>query len=166
MKGILALVFSFFVLTACQYKVPITTVHNIPVEHHVLGAWKIIPAENENDDTHIRIFKFSDTEYTVHYLEDGGDLYFRAYIIDIAGITAVQLELIGTDDGPVAVAENDRYQVVSYQLENGLLKISTLNSDLVDDELSDSESLRNAFIHNKNNPELFNDPGVFERISD
>jgi len=37
---------------------------------------------------------------------------------------------------------------------------------LVGEELTGSESLRAAFIANKENPELFNDPGFFERVAD
>ena len=153
-------------VTACEYNVPLTTDHNIPVDHAVLGYWKIIPAENEDDDTEVRIYQFSDTEYVVHYHEDTGDLYFRAYAINIGGVPAVQLELIGNDEKPVGSNEEDRYQVISYNMVNGLLEIRTLNSELVDDELPDSESLRKAFIEQKNNPELFNDPGKFKRIQD
>jgi len=164
MKTLLQLVLIVLLLAACQYKAPITTDHNIPVDPGVLGSWKIVPAQNQDNDSAILIFQFSDTEYSVRYHEDSGDLYFRAYAIDIDGVTAIQLELIGNDDGAVDADEKDRYHVVAYELENDLLKISSLNTELVDDELTDSESLRKAFIEHKENPELFNDPGFFKRV--
>lgn len=164
MKTVWVFVVSVLLLAACEYKAPLTTEHRIPIDPQVLGLWQIIPEENENDDTFIRIFKFSDTEYTLQYHEHGGDFYFRAYAINIGGVSAVQLELVGTDDGPVKANEDDRYHVVAYHLENQILKISSLNSELVDDELPDSESLRKAFIQHKENPGLFNDPGVFKRM--
>ena len=164
MKAIWVFILGVLLLAACEYKAPLTREHGITVDPSILGLWQIIPAENESDDTYIRIFRFSDTEYSLQYHEHGGDFYFRAYAINIGGVSAVQLELIGTDDGPVDADEDDRYHVVSYQLENQLLKISSLNSELVDDELPDSKSLRKAFIQHKDNPGLFNDPGVFKRI--
>ena len=166
MKTVLLLAFSVLLLAACQYKAPITTDHHIPVDHLVLGSWEIVPAQDQDNESAILIFKFSDTEYSVRYHEGSGDLYFRAYPINIEGIAAVQLELIGNDDGLVDADEEDRYHVVAYQLENDLLKISTLNTELVDDELTDSESLKKAFIEHKENPGLFNDPGFFKRVSD
>ena len=166
MKTIWVSVLSVLLLAACEYKAPITTEHKIPIDPLVLGAWKIVPAENQDNNSSVLIFRFSDTEYSVHYHESSGDLYFRAYGINIDGVGAAQLELIGSDDGPVDEDEQDRYQVVSYELENDLLKISTLNSEWVDDELPDSESLRKAFIEHKENPGLFNDPGFFKRVPD
>jgi len=151
-------------LAACEYDVPLTADHNIPIDDAVLGSWKIATIGNKDDDTEIRIHKFSDTEYAVHYLEDGGNLYFRAYAINIGGVSAMQLELTGSAKKAVGSDEDDRYQVASYKIVDGLLHIALLNSELVDDELPDSESLRKAFVENKDNPELFNDPGVFRRI--
>ena len=166
LKIVLAAVFSILLLATCQYQVPITTDHHIPIDHLVLGSWKIVPAKDQDNDSAILIFKFSETEYSVQYHEDNGELYFRAYAINVDGIDAVQLELIGSDDGPVRADNQDRYHVISYKLENDLLKISTLNTELVDDELMDSESLKKAFIEHKENPGLFNDPGFFKRVSE
>jgi len=157
-------ILGLFLLTACEYNVPLSTDHNIPIDSTVLGSWKVASIENKDEDTEIRIHKFSDTEYAIHYLEDGGNLYFRAYAINVGGVSAVQIELIGNGKEAISSDEDDRYQVASYKLVDGLLHIGVLNSDLVDDELPDSESLRKAFIEHKDNPELFNDPGIFRRI--
>lgn len=163
---ILVSLLGLLLLTACEYDVPLATEHNIQIDDAVLGTWKITSIENKDDDTEIRIHKFSNTEYAVHYLEDGGNLYFRAYAINVAGISAVQLELIGSGEEAIGSNEDDRYHVASYKIVDGLLHIGVLNSKLVDDELSDSESLRKAFVKHKDNPELFNDPGVFRKIKD
>lgn len=165
MKNTLLVSFlGLLLLTACEYNAPLTEDHDIPIDQAVLGSWKIAAIENKDDDTEIRVYKFSETEYAMHYLEDGGNLYFRAYAINLGGVSAVQLELIGNGEEPVAGDEDDRYHVVSYKIVDDLLHIATLNSNLVDDELPDSESLQKAFIEHKDNPELFNDPGVFRRI--
>jgi len=163
-KTVLVLLSCLFVVGACEYNVPLTTDHSIPIDQTILGAWKIVPAGNEDDDTEVRIYEFSDTEYVVHYYEAGGDLYFRAYAIKIGDVSAVQFELIGSNEKPVSGDEDERYLVVKYKISNGLLEVATLNSDVVDDDLSDSESLRNAFIEHKDNPGLFNEPGFFKRI--
>jgi len=163
-KFVLMSFLSVFFLVACEYDAPLTPDHSIPIDLAVLGCWKIVPGENENDTTEIRIFPFSETEYSIHYSEDNDDLYFRAYAVNVGGIPAIQLEVIGTDEQATDPDDDDRYQVVAYKLVNGFLEIRTLNSDLVDAELPDSESLRAAFIEHKDNPELFNDPGKFRRI--
>jgi len=161
---VLVLLSCLFVLGACEYNAPLTTEHSIPIDHTILGAWKITSINIKEDEALVRIFKFSDTEYAIHYQEDGGNLYFRAYPINIGEVPAVQLELIGNGGGQIASDENDRYHVASYKLVDDLLMISLLNSELISDELPDSTSLREAFIQNKDNPDLFNDPGIFRRI--
>jgi len=166
MKKIIWMLFTVtFFLTACEFNAPLTTDHNIPIDQAILGYWKITSIENKVDATEIRIYAFSETEYVVHYLEDGDDLYFRAYAINVGGVPAVQLELmVGAGDGPGSNEEDDRYHVASYKIVDGMLRISTLNSNVIDDELPDSKSLREAFVAHKDHPELFNDPGIFRRI--
>lgn len=151
-------------LAACEYDVPLTMEHSIPIDQGILGTWEA--DSGEDDYFQLRILKFSDTEYLVHDAEDDGDLYFRAYAIEVAGISAVQLEFLGDDDNPVKSDGGDRYFVASYKMVDGMLEIRTLNTELVNDELTDSESLRAAFIANKDNPELFNNPGFFRRVTD
>ena len=167
-KLALILFLSIFFLNACEFRSPLTTVHSIPIDQAVLGPWKIIPQGNDDDSAELRIYEFSDTEYSIHYSENGGDLYFRAYAIDVGGITSVQLELIGTDKESVRSNDDydDRYHVAAYKMVGELLEIRTLNSDLINADLADSESLRKEFIKHKDNPELFNDPGKFKRIGD
>ena len=153
--------------TACEYKVPLTTEHVIPVDTAVLGHWDYVPGPDENaDDTHIRIMRFSDTEYLVHYFEDDGELYVRAYLARIEDLELVQLELIGDDDGPTEVDEEELYNVARYHLEDGQLKISLLNSELVDDDIGDSALLVSALLTHRDHPELFGTPGTFKRRPD
>ncbi len=151
-----------FFLAACVYEVPFTTQHNIPIDQAVLGTWEIVSEEGSVEQ--LRILRFSDTEYLVSDVNGDDELYFRAYAIEVGGVSAVQLEFLGDDKRPVR--GDDRYLVATYSFVDGLLEVRTLNSDLVDDELTDSESLRAAFIKHKENPELFNDPGLFKRVGD
>ena len=151
-------------LAACEFDVPLVVEHDIPIDPNILGTWQIV--SEDGDDAQLRIMKFSDTEYLVHDSEDDGDLYFRAYAINVGGVSAVQLEFLGDDKRPVKSDGGDRYMVASYKMVDGMLEIRTLNSELVDKELTDSESLKAAFIEHKENPELFNDPGLFRRLQD
>ncbi|MGD9021155.1 MAG: hypothetical protein PVF46_05110 [Lysobacterales bacterium] len=148
---------------ACVYDVPFVTEHDIPIDQAILGTWEIV--SEEDDDEQLRILRFSDTEYLVCDVDGEGDeLYFRAYAIEVGGISAVQLEFLGDNKRPVR--GDNRYLVASYRFVDGLLEVRTLNVELVDDELTDSESLRAAFMEHKENPELFNNPGLFKRVTD
>jgi len=48
----------------------------------------------------------------------------------------------------------------------GILIISTLNPEVVDENITDSAALREAFIKNKNRPGLFNPPSHFRKVQD
>jgi hypothetical protein len=154
-----------FLLAACEFDVPLTTEHVIPINQAVLGSWELVPEENDSPAS-MKIMEFSDTEYLVHYVENELELFFRAYAINVDGLDAIQLEAIGDEDGPVDKNHDDRYMVASYRIVDGKLETRTLNTELVSKELSDSALLRAAFIEHKENPELFNDPGFFKRVAD
>jgi len=111
------------------------------------------------------ILKYSDTEYLIHYPPGGNDeAYYRGYPIKIGGVSCVQLQIIGTDDGPLKKNEKGLFHVASYRLTEGQLEIKLLNTDLVDDSLKTTDGLREAFLKHKENKELFNDPNVFRKI--
>lgn len=153
-------------LAACEYDVAITTDHNIPINRGLLGSWEAIPGEDEADDnTRLQVIEFSETEYLVHYFEGDESLYFRAYPVKIGNVNAIQLELIGDDNESIDHDKEDRFVVASTRLLEGKLEVRTLNTELVSAQLSDSQSLRDAFLANIKNPELFNDPGVFKRVT-
>ncbi len=164
-KIILGLLTVSVLLLACQYDVPITTAHEIPINKTLIGNWQwVAEDEEDNSDAEMRIFRFSDTEYLIQYFEHKASLYFRGYQILIGGVSAVQLELLGSDDESVSPDDEDLFMVASYQMVDGELEVKTLNTNLINDELTDSESLRKAFIEHEDHPELFNDPGRFKRM--
>lgn len=154
------LILTVLTLAACVYEAPLTTQHTLPIDQAVLGTWQTVSGDGSVE--HLRILRFSDTEYLVNHAESDDQLFFRAYTIEVGGVSAVQLEFLGDDTRPVR--GKNRYLVATYRIVDEMLEVRTLNSDLVGEELSDSESLRAAFTAHKENPELFNDPGLFKRI--
>jgi len=158
---------AIFLLVGCQYKSPLTKEHNIAVDPEVLGVWELIQDKDDKpqQDERMMILKYSDTEYLIHYPPGGNDeAYYRGYPIKIGGLSCVQLQIIGTDDGPLQKNEKNLFHVASYRLMGGKLEIKTLNTDLVDDDLKTTDGLRKAFLKHKDNKELFKDPGVFRKI--
>jgi len=159
---LVALAFSVF--AGCEYESPLTNEHSIPVDSAVLGLWETVPDNNETagSSEKMLILKYSDTKYLVHYPVGDDAFYFRGYPIKIGNISCVQVQLIGDTNGDIKKEER-KYQVVSYQFVKGELEIKTLNTDLVDKNLKDSNKLRKAFIKNRNNMELFQNPVKFMR---
>ena len=153
----------------CKYETPLTKEHAIPVDSSVLGLWEPQSDEREEsgDDERMMILKYSDTEYLIHYPPGGNDeTYYRGYPIKIGGISCVQLQIIGTEDGMPKRDVKDLFHVVSYEIKKGILEIRTLNTGLVDHDLKTTEALVQAFLNHKDNKDLFTNPVRFKQIKD
>ncbi len=168
MKYMIALLIAAVLLfVGCVYESPLTTEHNIAIDPTVPGLWEPIQDKGDvpNQDEQLMILKYSDTEYLIHYPPGGNDeAYYRGYPIKIGGVSCVQLQIIGTADGPLAKDRKDLFHVVSYQLTGSGLEIKMLNTDLVNDKLKTTDELRKAFLKNINNKGLFTDAVVFRKI--
>lgn len=151
-------------LAGCEYTAPLNDEHEIDISPNVLGHWQENSTNESDSPDQMIILRASDTEYLVHYIVGADSMYFRAYPINIAGIDCVQLELIGDAKGNPGQAQAKRYHVVRYELVDEQLVISTLNTAIVSTELDSMRKLRRAFSENKNNLDLFHDPGRFSKV--
>lgn len=150
----------------CKYEAPLTEEHSISIDQSVLGLWELVPDKGEQPDQNERmmILKYADTEYLIHYPIGKDGMYFCGYLVKIGGVLCVQLQIIGTAEGNLDKDNKKLFHVVSYQLSNGELIIKTLNTDLVDDDVKDSEALKKAFLKHRGDKDLFRDPGKFRKI--
>ncbi len=162
MCPVIALLF----LAGCIYEAPLTEEHSISIDPLALGLWELAPdkGEQQDKDEKLMILKYSDTEYLIHYPVGRDGMYFRAYPIKIGGVSCVQLQLIGTVEGSLDRDDKKLFHVASYQLSAGELTIKTLNTDLVRDDLKESEALKKTFLKHKADKDLFRDPGRFRKI--
>jgi len=156
----------FLFVTSCRYEAPLMHEHTIPVDASVLGCWQPVADGSHSPDSneHMLVLQYSETEYLIHYSAKEEPMYFRGYPISIGGVACVQLQLIGIDNAPVDRRANERFHVVSYALDNGDLVIRTLNADVVDDSLKDTESLVKAFLKHTGDAKLFTDPCRFRKV--
>jgi hypothetical protein len=163
MKKTMLFAIAGLLLAGCEYESPFTTEHRIAIDPSVLGVWAPKPKEGDEpkDDVRMMILKYSDTEYLIHYPAGDDGIYYRGYPIKIGGISCVQLQIVGTKNGPPKKDEKELFHAVSYQLTNGDLEIKTLNTDLVADKLKTTSELREAFEKQKDNNDLFKDLGLF-----
>lgn len=167
MKHVTALLGAAVLLLAgCEYESPLTKDHTLAIDPAILGLWAPLPESGDasNPDERMMILKYSDTEYLIHYPTGKDGIYYRGYPIQIGGIACVQLQVLGTAKGPLEKDESKLYHVASYQLQDGQLQIKTLNTDLVDNKLKTTDELVQAFLAQKDNAELFTDPGLFQRV--
>jgi hypothetical protein len=150
-------------LAGCEYDTPLVSDAEIPVDSSLVGLWEPLDEEGAPDPSkRMMILQFSETEYMVHYPAGVDGIYYRAYPVRLGETSCVQIEVIGTGEGPISRSDADRYHVVAYQLEDGEWTVRTLNSDLVSDELP-IDGMQKAFLQHQSHPELFTGPGVFRK---
>ncbi|MCP5003227.1 MAG: hypothetical protein GY941_04640 [Planctomycetes bacterium] len=143
-------------LAGC-YDYPITKEHTIPIDPSLIGAWMHLNGKELDHDNRVVVLKFSKTEYLIlnHNSKENKEMCFRGYPIKIGGISCLQLEMIGTVEGP-APNEPDPFVVVSYSVANNEeLDFKFLNTDLVDTQLKSSNALKKAFLEHRDNKNLF-----------
>ena len=161
------LVTAVLLLAGCVYESPVTAEHTIPIDRSVLGVWRSVPEKGkEPGDVRMMVLRYSDTEYLVHYPAGKDGLYYRGYPVQVGKVSCVQLEVIGTEDGPLDKDAKELFCVVSYSLANGELEVKVLNTDLVGKELKNSEALRGAFLEYQGDKDLFTGPARFGRVKD
>ncbi len=156
-------------LAGCEYEAPLTTAHTIAVDASVLGVWEPVRDEGRvppGRDMRVTILRYSDTEYLVHYLSGGGGLFFRAYPIQIGGLSCVQLQGLGTHQGPPAREATRLFHVFSCEIEDDELVLRPINTKLIDSSLTTREELEAAFLRHKENPDLFREPDRFRRVAE
>lgn len=151
-------------LCGCEYETPLTEKHTTPIDPTALGLWETVLENSDEEKERMMILKFSSTEYIIHYPVRENAMYFRAYPIKVGGVSCVQLQAIGSNEGPPDQGEKGLYHVASYQLSDVKLEIKLLNEKLVDDELKKSAELTRAFLEHKENKNLFVNPVKFRRI--
>ena len=157
-----ALVLSF---AGCKYPAPLTEEHTIAIDPSIIGLWEEVPEGNSVPDPNGRmlVLKYSDTEYLVHYPTGKDGEYFRAYPIKIGGVSCIQIQAIGKAGRDIG-KEEKKYDVISYSLSNNEVEIKTLNTYVIDENIKDSAGLKEAFMKNRDNKDLFANPGRFRRV--
>jgi hypothetical protein len=161
---LLFLVFILLCVAACEYQEPLSEKQNIPIDQALLGLWEPAPEKNEPKPSGewILALKYSDTEYMIHYQTGSDSMYFRAYPLKIGDISCVQLQLIGDSNGPLAKSE-PAYQVASVTLNGDEVTIRMMNTSVVGHDLA-VPALREAFLKNSKNADLFREPVKFRRV--
>ena len=79
----------------------------------MLGLWETLPENSDEEKERMMILKFSSTEYIIHYPVRENAMYFRAYPIKVGGVSCVQLQAIGSNEGPPDQGEKGLDHVTS-----------------------------------------------------
>lgn len=160
------LIITIFMFSGCRYEVPLVATSDRPIDPEILGLWKLIPEPGEDPEEveTMMILAYSDTEYLIHHPVGQDDMYYRAYPIKVGDKACVQLQIIGDEDGPLRHTGEGLYLVAAYELIQGRLEVTILNTDVLSNTFKTSRALRKAFRSHIEHPALFDNPGTFIKV--
>lgn len=169
-----------FLFSGCIYEAPLVAENKLPIDAAILGLWEPVPEEGKEpekggdnplkkilekspEDSRLLILKFSEKEYMI---SESNNIHYRAYPIELGGKRFVQLQVIGTNGGPMDWKDEKPrpFLVCFFELKNGELALRTMNEDLVSGDLKTTAALQKAFLKNKDNPELFDKPTIYRQV--
>lgn len=159
------IVMGVLLMSACDFQVPLSASNIIPIDNSALGIWQLVNEKEEPAEADVvTILRFSDTEYLLQHTSNGSSIYFRAYLIDVADRILLQAEVIGGEEGPPKESYKELFSVITYTIEDDELIFSSLNTELIDTGISSREVLKDAFVKEKDNPDLFTDQTRYRRV--
>lgn len=137
-----------FVLCGCEFDQPVSSVPNARIDENLIGEWK-----SPNYKV-VKISKIDAEHYQILY--DGAP-FLNAYHTDFGERRFISGKVI----------DKARYMIFSYTLENNnrKLRLKTVGYDMIRSDKTQSSEIKKIIGDNLQNPKLFMDEEVFERIS-
>lgn len=164
-RFLIPLAITAFLASGCVHHVPVTTEHSLPLDWEFLGLWELVPGEATGDPSEdlMLILKWSETEYLAQFPQGEKGDFYRAYPVEVAGRVFIQAQSLGSPWGDVHEGDRVVYPLLSYRIVEGILMISTLNVEVVDEHIADGDALRAAIEANINRQDLFGAPAHYRR---
>jgi len=150
-------------LISCVFEEPFETAAVIAVDPALTGLWQEVATDTELQSDRLLVLKNSENDYLVQYPVGEKTMFFRAFPIDLEGQRFIQLQLIGTEKGPVEETER-RYHLLKARIDGGLLEVRTIDRHVLGEDAVRTQELREAFKRNKHDPKLFEKPVKFRRL--
>lgn len=162
---VLALAALAAVFGGCNYETPLVADDGAtPVDDALLGVWQAVPATGKEAAAPqvALVQKFTAKAYLIQYPVQAKDsLYFRGYRVEIAGKPYLQIQLIGTENGPVKEADR-KYDLASYAVAGDGMEMRLLSTKVVP-KTGGVDAMMKAFLENQASPDLFGDALRFRR---
>jgi hypothetical protein len=163
MKMFRAVLVPLLLLNSCVFESPFASEAVIPVDPGLLGRWEMVSGDGDKPPARMLVLQHAPDEYTVGYSLGEKAMYFRAFAVGIAGEEYLQIQLIGTAEGPVKPGDR-KYHLLKVAVDGDKMEMRTINPEALGKDLAGTERMREALIANKNRPGLFTEPEVFRKI--
>ena len=163
MKAYFTAAVALLFLNSCVFEAPFESEAKIPVEGKLLGRWEQVKDNPGESPDRMLVLQNAANEYVVEYPVGEKAMYFRAYGVELEGANYIQVQLIGTAEGP-AKPEDRKYHLLKISVDGDALEMRTLNADLLGKNLKDGTAMKAAFKAHKADADLFQEPSKFKRL--
>lgn len=164
MKSTILLLAFGFLLVSCVFDNPFSAATDRPVDPELLGRWQTGPDNEGDTPERMLVLKHSANEYLIEYPVGDEAMYFRGHPVKLDGGDHVQIQLLGTAEGPVKDEER-RYHLLRVRLDGDQLAIQTIDPKVLGaKDGATTDELLAAFAAKKDHPDLFEDPTPFRRM--
>ncbi len=163
MKLLLTAAASLIFLNACVFESPFEAEAKIAVETKLLGKWDEVSGDADGRHDRMLVLQHSANEYLVEYPLGEKAMVFRAHAVDLAGGKYIQVQLIGTADGPVK-PEDRKYHLLKIHVDGDALEMRTIDPEVLGKPAGDFARMKATFAEHKDDPKLFGEPVKFRRI--
>lgn len=164
MKRLLLMGLACAVLAGCDYTVPLVKAPKAEIDRAVIGQWQKSGADGRSES--LLVLPLSQQEYLVVFPALSKDsLFARGCIWHREALTLVQLDWFGTAHGKLP-EDHRTFQYASFTIKGDSMTVRLLNPEVVTKDVASSDALAKAIIDNKDNPKLFRDEMVFQKVKD
>ena len=163
MKFLLTAVVSLICLNSCVFEAPFDAEAKIATEPKLLGRWENVTKQTAGAPERMLVLQHSANEYIVQYPAGDKAMFFRAYAVELEGSRYIQIQLLGTAEGPVKPEER-KYHLLKVSVAGDSLEMRTIDPEVLGNDHRDSSQLKAVFAKLKDDPKLFDEPVKFTRI--
>jgi hypothetical protein len=151
-------------LAGCDYTVPLVKTPEAGIDTTVVGLWQ--RSEKDGKIENLLVLPLGKQEYLVVFPAFSKDSMFaRGCIWRRAALTLVQLDWFGTARAKLP-EDNRTFQFAAFTVKGDSITLRLLNPEVVKNSVTSSDALAKAIIDSKDNPKLFRDEMVFQKVKD
>lgn len=162
MKRLMLMCVGCALLAGCDYTVPLVKTPDAKIDAAVVGLWQRYGDGGKVES--LLVLPLNKQEYLVVFPVGSKDAMFaRGCLWRAATITLVQLDWFGTAHGKFP-EDNRTFQFASYSINGDSIRLRLLNPDVVAKDVTSSDVLAKAIANNKDDPKLFRDEMVFQKV--
>lgn len=150
-------------VAGCVYEAPLSNEPQQAVDKALLGKWQTTDRDGKVQE--LLVLPLGPKEYLVHYPSNAKDgIFFRAFVAQGGEVPIMQFQALGTAAGDVP--DNARvYHFGTFRVDGSQVVLRLLNSELISPELKTTEALAKALADQRQNPALFGEATVFQKLA-